>query len=161
MKMLKSVAMAMTGAGIWMTLIATCPAAEISEGESLSMNEKLAYTRLYADSKGESHFEDKQFEFEASGGRASLSVHALTGVESATLLKLKKGAVEDWHTAPRRQFLIIIQGATKVTASDGEVRRFTPGMIVLMDDTSGKGHITQNDSDEEHIALAIPVKDSD
>ena len=126
----------------------------------MTKNNKLAYTRVYVDAEGESHFEDGNFEFDASERREALSVHALAGVEGAMLLKLRKGAVEDWHTAPRRQFLIIVQGATKVTVSDGEVRRFTPGTIALMDDTSGKGHITCNDSDEDHIALAIPVKDS-
>ena len=124
----------------------------------MTVNEKLKYTRLYADAEGESHFEDRSFDFESSERRAALSVHPLAAVEGATLLKLRKGAVEDWHTAPRRQFLIIIQGATEVTASDGEMRRFTPGTIALMDDTTGKGHITRNDGDEDHIALAVPVK---
>ena len=155
--MLKSIVTVMAGAGIWVMLSPVCPAAELSGSESSTVNEKLTYMRLYADSEGESHFEEKDFEFKPSGDGASLSAHALTGVESATLLKLKKGAVEDWHTAPRRQFLIIVQGATKVTASDGEVRRFTPGTIVLMDDTTGKGHVTRNDGDGDHIALAIPV----
>ena len=155
--MLKSVITTIAGAGIWMSLVSICPAAEHSGGESQAMNEKLVYTRLYTDEEGETHFEDKTFEFESPGGRDSLSAHPLEGVKSATLLKLKKGAVEDWHTAPRRQFLIIIQGATEVTVSDGEVRRFTPGTIALMDDTSGKGHITRNVGEEDHIALAIPV----
>ena len=117
--MLKSVVTAITGACIWVTLFSVCPAAELSEGESSAMNEKLTYTRLYADAEGESHFEEKTFEFESSGGRASLSAHALTGVDGATLLKLKKGAVEDWHTAPRRQFLIIIQGVTDTGLGSG------------------------------------------
>ena len=63
------------------------------------MNETLTYTRLYTDAEGETHFEDKAFEFESPERRDALSVHALKGAEGATLLKLKQGAVEDWYTA--------------------------------------------------------------
>ncbi len=44
-----------------------------------------------------------------------------------------------------------------MTAGDGEVRRFGPGRIILMDDLTGKGHITRAVGDVDHIALTIPV----
>jgi hypothetical protein len=39
------------------------------------------------------------------------------------LLRLKPGAVEDWHNAPRPWYPVVVQGMSEVTISDGEKRR--------------------------------------
>ncbi|MGH8226413.1 MAG: hypothetical protein ACREU3_00695 [Steroidobacteraceae bacterium] len=83
--------------------------------------------------------------------------YTLSTRSDATLLLLKRGAKEDWHRAPRRMWLIVVQGMARVTAGDGEVRRFGPGSVLLMDDTTGKGHITQAIGKLDHIALTIPA----
>jgi hypothetical protein len=49
----------------------------------------------------------------------------------------------DWHTAPRRQYVINLDAAVKITASDGESRIIGQGEILLVEDTHGKGHISQ------------------
>jgi hypothetical protein len=134
----------------------------------------LSFTHLWADANGVSHFRDEKLSFEAAtpenptAGTTSrtnpdpealvaLPLHGATG---ATFLYLKRAAVEDWHRAPRRMYLIAVQGMSEVPAGDGEVRRFGPGSIVLMDDLTGKGHITRAVGDVDHIALTIPVPPS-
>jgi hypothetical protein len=64
--------------------------------------------------------------------------------------------VADWHTAPERQFAISVNGWVEYQTSDGLVRRFNPGEIVLVEDTSGRGHITRFDEGEQYF-LHIPV----
>jgi hypothetical protein len=131
----------------------------------------LSFTHLWADANGVSHFRDEKLGFEAAtpenptAGTTShknpdpeaLVALPLRGATGATFLYLKRAAVEDWHRAPRRMYLIAVQGMSEVTASDGEVRRFGLGSIVLMDDLTGKGHITRAVGDVDHIALTIPV----
>jgi hypothetical protein len=131
----------------------------------------LTFTHLWADAKGVSHFRDEKLSFEAAtpenptaGTTAqnnpdpeALVALPLRGASGATFLYLKRAAVEDWHRAPRRMYLIAVQGMSEVTAGDGEVRRFGLGSIVLMDDLTGKGHITRAVGDVDHIALTIPV----
>jgi hypothetical protein len=131
----------------------------------------LSFTHLWADAKGVSHFRDEKLSFEAAtpenptAGTTSRSnpdpealvALPLRGATGATFLYLKRAAVEDWHRAPRRMYLIAVQGMSEVTASDGEVRRFGLGSIVLMDDLTGKGHITRAVGNVDHIALTIPV----
>src|ERR1700722_1369101 len=131
----------------------------------------LPFTHLWADANGVSHFRDEKLNFEAAtpenptAGATSrtnpdpeaLVALPLHGATEATFLYLKRAAVEDWHKAPRRMYLIALQGMSEVTASDGEVRRFGLGSIVLMDDLTGKGHITRAVGDVDHIALTIPV----
>lgn len=121
----------------------------------------LTHLRIYADSNGESHFKEEQLAFKRRDnavGEGGPLVHPLAGVSGAMVLHLKKGALEDWHTAPRRFFLVAIQGIAEVTASDGEVRRLMPGQVMLMDDTTGKGHQTRSVGDEDHVALVVAVE---
>lgn len=128
----------------------------------------LQYVHLRSDARGVSHFRDKKLTFRASAAtvahdavspglsapRELLSL-PLTSGGKGTLLLLKRGAREDWHPAPQRMWLIVIQGAARVSASDGEIRRFGVGSVLLMDDLKGKGHITQAVGRVDHIALTI------
>eukprot|EP00891_Asterochloris_glomerata_P005144 jgi/Astpho2/5144/Aster-06355 len=46
----------------------------------------------------------------------------------------------DFHTAPQRQYIVMLNGAVDVTTTDHETRRFADGDILLVEDTTGKGH---------------------
>ena len=117
----------------------------------------IAYLHLYSDSEGVSHFKDGKMAFSPLRAGAPMALE-LANKEGATFLRLESGAVEDWHKAPRRWFLIAVQGISEVTASDGQVRRLMPGNIMLMDDTTGKGHQTRSIGPEAHVALVVPVE---
>jgi len=113
------------------------------------------YTHLYADAQGVSHFRDETLSIApGASGPAALVISQSPG---ATLLALRLGAKEDWHRAPRRMYLIALKGMSEVTAGDGQVRRFGPGSVILMDDTTGKGHITRAVGSEDHVALTVPA----
>jgi hypothetical protein len=53
----------------------------------------------------------------------------------------------DWHPAPARQLWVGVEGHLDVTVSDGETRRFGPGSLLLLEDVTGKGHVTKAVSD--------------
>jgi hypothetical protein len=124
----------------------------------------LTYVHVYADSAGASHFREEHFEFtpgrDRPGRDANSAIHVLDAKGGATLLRLKVGAVEDWHNAPQAWFLIVLQGKSSVTTSDGQVRQFGPGSMVLLDDTTGKGHQTRVVGKIDHIAAVIPIADA-
>ncbi len=86
-----------------------------------------------------------------------IAVHALQNVQGATLIFIPKDTFEDWHPAPQRQFAFILKGAVEVTVGDGESRQFGPGSVVLLEDTSGRGHTTRVLPDEDHLAVMVPV----
>ncbi len=119
----------------------------------------LTYVHVYADGAGASHFREEHFDF-TRGRDAASSIHALEAKGGATLLRLKAGAFEDWHNAPRAWYLIVLQGTSEVTTSDGQVRQFGPGSVVLLDDTTGKGHQTRALGKIDHIAAVIPIVDA-
>lgn len=117
----------------------------------------IEYLHLYSDSAGVSHIKEGRMAFSParSGGPMTLQ---LVNTVGATFLHLKAGAFEDWHPAPQRWFLIAVQGVSEVTTSDGSVRRLTPGTLMLMDDTTGKGHQTRAIGPDDHVALVVPVE---
>lgn len=82
---------------------------------------------------------------------------SLADVELATFLMLKVGPAEPYHRAPQALFLVVVQGTSEVTASDGKVKHFDKGDVVLMDDATGKSHFAKIIGEVNHIALLIPV----
>jgi hypothetical protein len=123
---------------------------------------KLSFVRLYTSADGNSHFSDETVElapFNAPGAEGHLTAARLGDVKGAMFLALKAGATEPYHIAPRRQIMFCLRGIAEVTAGDGEKRRVLPGQFVLLEDTSGKGHITHSAGKEDHVALAFPLPD--
>jgi quercetin dioxygenase-like cupin family protein len=123
---------------------------------------KLTFARLYTSADGNSHFVDETIDLQPLGGggiEGSLAASRIGDVKGAMFLALKAGATEPYHVAPRRQFMICLRGVVEVTAGDGEKRRALPGQFILLEDTSGKGHITHSVGPEDHVALAFPLPD--
>jgi quercetin dioxygenase-like cupin family protein len=96
---------------------------------------------LYVDAKGESHFRDVEVEFTESGaaGKTSKRIPA-TGI---IFRQVQPTYDLDWHNAPRRQYIINLDAGVQITASDGEARKIGAGEVILVEDTSGKGHLSK------------------
>ena len=140
-----------------------CLAFDSVADDSMATDESaptISYARMYVDDQDVSHFDDAELPmaFEDYAPPANpIAVHALENVDGATIIQIDGGAFENWHPAPRRQFAFILQGVGEVTVGDGEARRFSPGDVVLLEDTTGRGHTTRVVSEEDHIALMVPV----
>ena len=117
----------------------------------------MRYFRVYTDADGETHFEDIDVALtESRSGSLLSALHPATGV---IFRRSPPDLFIDWHTAPRRQFVVTLSGEGEVEASDGEVRRIGPGTVMLAEDVTGKGHITRGDGIAERLSLFIPVPD--
>jgi hypothetical protein len=105
---------------------------------------------LYKDADGDSHFRDIEVDWveETPTGRMSKRLPATGIVFRATTADYENS----WHRAPRRQYVISLAGGISITASDGETRHIGAGKIVLVEDTTGKGHITRSSGDKPRHA---------
>ncbi len=106
----------------------------------------MKYTRIYCDVDGESHFEDVYVEVapvDFAPPASPLNLAAPLDAERAVLCEFPAEWFGDWHPAPRRQFIFQMSGELEVQVSDGEIRRFSAGSLGLLEDTSGKGHLTR------------------
>ena len=111
--------------------------------------------RLYADDKGESHFQDVEVEFtEATrGGKLSPRLPA-TGI---IFRQVQPSYDLDWHPAPRRQYIINLDAGVQITASDGESRVIAAGEVILVEDTTGKGHLSKAVDGKLRHCIFVPV----
>ncbi len=110
---------------------------------------------LYADAAGESHFRDLEVEWahDQPGGKLSRR-------QPATGLIFRQTAGDydlDWHNAPRRQYIVNLDAAVELTASDGESRIIGPGEVIFVEDVTGKGHLSKAVSGQVRHSLFIPV----
>lgn len=110
---------------------------------------------LYADEKGESHFRDIEIDWKEAGPGNRLSPSYDT--TSLFFRESTRAFNVSWHPAPRRQYIINLDGQVKVTASDGEVRVIGPGEVVLIEDTHGKGHLTENVDGKPRVSIFVPL----
>lgn len=96
---------------------------------------------LYSDADGVSHFRDVEVvwaeERNCTKYSKRLPAAGVIFSEASPAYDL------DWHPAPRRQYVINLEGAIEVTAGDGEVRIIGPGDVMLVEDTTGKGHLSK------------------
>jgi hypothetical protein len=107
---------------------------------------KTRYVRLYADADGESHFSDEDIELKSvnfAPPAPPVDISAFTPAKHFVLLHAPAGWFGDWHPTPYRQFFFFLVGKVEVRVSDGEARRFGRGSILLVEDTTGRGHTTR------------------
>ena len=124
--------------------------------------ETIKYVRLHAGPDGESHFEDVEIGLrlgDFAPPAPPLWLSAFLPAERVRFLSASPGWYGDWHPAPRRQFLVYIAGDAEGEASDGEVRRFGPGSIVLLEDTTGKGHRSRLVGATDVINVVVQLPD--
>ena len=118
----------------------------------------MRVTRVYSDEAGESHFDEKDIELRDAGaiGRLSEPIAA----RSVIFRTNDPGYDYDWHVAPQRQFIVLLDGAIELEVSDGSRRVLRGGEILLMEDTSGKGHRTRNVEPRERRSLFITLENT-
>ena len=121
------------------------------------------YVRLFADEDGESHFAEVEVSLEEVDFAPPAKPLHVASLFPATACGFVSGP-PDWdgttpHPSPRRQLMCNLRGEYEVTASDGMVRRFPAGRVLLLEDTSGKGHSTRGVSGEELLLVAVTLSE--
>jgi len=121
---------------------------------------KAKYVRLFSDEQGNSHFEDCEAELgetEFAPGIPPLLVSSPMVAQQASYFGAPAGWQSSWHPSAARNLFVVISGEWEIKASDGEVRRFATGAVVLVEDTSGVGHASRVVSTEDSLSLLIRV----
>jgi hypothetical protein len=116
----------------------------------------LMMTRLYTGPDGQTHAEETEAKFIAGNNNEVLKLLATAGAE---LHRAAPGTVIDWHTAPRRQYVITLSGQGEIEVAGGKKFAVGPGHIDLVEDTTGKGHITRVTGTEDRVTLQLPLSD--
>ena len=80
---------------------------------------------------------------------------AAVGAERVVFVGFAAGWEGVWHPSPVRQFAFILRGVFEVGVSDGEGRSLGAGAVVLLDDTTGRGHTTRITSTEAGLTAMV------
>ncbi len=110
---------------------------------------------LYTDADGSSHFRDLEVEWveETEAGKLSERLPA-TGI---IFRQVPPTYDLDWHPAPRRQYIINLDAGVEITASDGESRTIGAGEVILVEDTTGQGHLSKAVGGQVRHCIFVPV----
>jgi hypothetical protein len=109
----------------------------------------------YTNASGQSHFREIEVEWVEERRGSKLSKRP-----PATGIIFRETQAEhdiDWHPAPRRQYIINLDAGVKITASDGESRVIGVGEVILVEDTTGKGHLSQHIEGKILHSIFVPV----
>jgi hypothetical protein len=111
---------------------------------------------LYEDENGESHFRDVEIEWTEKTATGRLT--ARIPVSALIFRETLPGYDLNWHPAPRRQYIVNLDGGVQLTASDGESRVIGAGEVILVEDISGKGHLSKGVEEKLRHSIFVPIE---
>ena len=115
--------------------------------------------RVYKGIDERSHFEDLSVPMgEFRLGTLFSYKSAMVPVTGVVFRQNPLEGSTDFHTPPRRQFVITLSGAVELKVGDGSSRVFGPGDILFAEDTTGEGH-SARELIGPRRSLIIPVPD--
>ena len=112
-------------------------------------------TRIYSDENGDSHFEDMFVPMNNAGDIGALSESQ--PVKGIIFREVEPSYDYDFHNAPQKQYIILLDGGIEIETSQGEIRSFGAGEILLVEDTTGKGHRTRNLNPEKRRSVFVTL----
>ena len=113
-------------------------------------------TRLYTGPDGLTHAEDVEVKLT---GNPQNQISEMLKVTGAEIHRAAAGRVNDWHNAPRRQYVITLSGRGEIEVAGGKKISLEPGHIELAEDLTGKGHITKVVGSEDRVSIQLPLAD--
>jgi hypothetical protein len=124
----------------------------------------MKYVRLYTGREGKSCFGEVDLptiDYLPAYVKTGIPIAHQTGAIKAEGIFLREWVPQpryEWHTAPRRQFVIITSGALDITPGEGITRRFGPGDFFLVEDLTGSGHLTEPVGNKPVLSLFVPLE---
>ncbi|MBV8251421.1 MAG: hypothetical protein JO154_02340 [Chitinophaga sp.] len=115
----------------------------------------MKITRVFSDQNGDTHFDEREIALTDNGAIGFLSEKY--AVKALQFRKVSADYDYDFHCAPQQQYIVLLDGGVEIETSLGEVRQFQTGEILLLEDTTGKGHKTKNLEPKERTSLFIHI----
>src|SRR3954447_13328643 len=154
----KHFALGLLAAG-WIPTLAIVAGARWIAGAPLAAATRtpVKVTRLYTGPDGKTKLEEYEIPLKAQGRGTELSERvAVSGLQ---FRRTNQDYDLDWHTAPRRQYVVTLSGESEIELEGGRKVRLGPGHILLAEDTTGKGHISRAVDGQERLSLFITLAD--
>jgi len=115
----------------------------------------MTVVRIYTGPDNRSHFEDVQIPLKSTG-----KVGFISDLIRATGVVFRETGGDynyDFHTAPRRQYVVNLEGEVEIEVGDGTKRILRSGDVLLAEDTTGQGHISRAVAGKPRKSLFITL----
>ena len=115
----------------------------------------MTVVRIYTGPDNRSHFEDVQISLKNTG-----KVGFISELMQATGIVFRETGGDynyDFHTAPRRQYVVNLEGEVEIEVGDGTKRILHSGDVLLAEDTTGQGHISRAVAGKPRKSLFITL----
>jgi hypothetical protein len=132
-------------------------------GQCVSMAE-VSYTVVRVADDGTTYFDDEAIHLVPAvyvPGIPLVDSSERIPVTALTISRCEANFVGDWHPAPRRQFVLVLQGGFEITSGRGECRTFRSGDVVLVEDVEGSGHQTKSVGAEPCVFATVACTPSE
>ena len=116
----------------------------------------MQVVRIYTGDDGESHLEELDLPYEQIADAERTAMQSATGIQ---FRRQPPGMAHGFHNAPRRQYIITLEGQAEIGLGDGTKRIFNPGDVELAEDMTGRGHTTAAVGNIPRVSIAIPLAD--
>lgn len=120
-------------------------------------NLPMTIIRLYTGPDGQTHKDTAEIYFGPSTIYPAAEASRIIKVSDAQFFRLPKGKVQDWHKPAHRQYVVTLSGEGEVEIAGGQTIRLSPGRIVLLENVTGKGHITRSTGSEDLTFFIVPL----
>jgi hypothetical protein len=138
-----------------LALIGTGFALHSAEIHADEATKTMKVVRIYTGADNQSHFEDIQILLKDSGKVGFLS--ELTKATGVLFRETGGDYNYDFHTAPRRQYVVNLEGEVEIEVGDGSKRILRAGDVLLAEDTTGQGHISRAVAGKPRKSLFITL----
>ncbi|MGH8808071.1 MAG: cupin domain-containing protein [Noviherbaspirillum sp.] len=87
----------------------------------------------------------------------SFDVSELNPAARCGFLRVPKGWTGELHPSPLRMWVFFLSGEMEFEASDGERRSCVAGTAMLLEDTTGKGHLSRVVGDADAVLAVVQL----
>lgn len=115
----------------------------------------MKVTRLYTGENNETHFDIIDYKLFDNGYIGWLSNRIK--VKELIFRETDGDYNYDFHPAPQKQFIVLLDGEIEIENGLGEKRKFKAGDVLLVEDVNGRGHKTKSIDGKHRRSIFIAI----
>jgi quercetin dioxygenase-like cupin family protein len=120
-------------------------------------HQPMTIVRLYTGSDGQTHKANVEVKFSPTTLYPKAEASEAVKASEAQFFRLPKGEVQNWHKPAHRQYVVTLSGRGEVEIAGGQKFALSPGQVVLLENVTGKGHITRSTGSEDLTFFIVPL----
>jgi hypothetical protein len=146
----------------WIVVAAFASVVSVASAVHAQGRPPVSIRHIFAGPDGESHVETIQVPLSKSTTVPTAGMLDASSFISATqfeVLRTSPDYLDTFHSVASRRYVVMISGHREMQVSDGTKFVVGPGDITLVEDTTGKGHLTRGVRGEDAVNILIVLSD--